>query len=906
MKKTAILSIFLIIFGKMQAQNMPAAGGGFPNIFGGLTGAAPAAAAPDTSRPAAAGPSVEQDPQDVQNKKLEISNKFIELQKQKIILEQELASLNGSGDTTRQDSINKSIKKKNLELLYLKEQMMLQTELEKYGYLDKKFPPSTVYGQEFFRNANIRMINTPSDISPSESYTLGTGDQIQVDIYGKAGYSGSYTVDEAGFITIPKMQKVFVKGKTVTQTRELLRTRFSQIVNLVGSNFDMSVSNSRTITVHVSGEVFSPGTYTLPALNSVFNILSVAGGPTNIGSLRNIRVQRGGVVVDSFDLYAYLFGGKQNSEIFLQNNDHLLVPTAENIVEVFGGLRRPGKYELKKNEGLNELIVYAAGLLSTAYTKDVVISRLYNNNNAVNLSLNWDSFVKINKNFMLFDGDKLNFKTLSVTAPYVAKIIGGVNFPGVYAILPNEKIADLIKRANGLQRDVSNERAFLIRLNKDMSKSYFVFKPQDVIENPSISENLLLSQNDELYIFTKQAYIDNAFVSTEGFVRNPQKIEFVEGMKASDLILLSGGIQEQGYAYRVLIERINPDFTLSLLPLAFDAKNNIIEDALLKRRDVIKVYPKPSILEKFKVEVYGEVNKAGSMEYRNNLTLKDVLLMSGGIKSSAEFTIIEIVSIAVYDSLTHALDPLPNNRLISYSINKNFDLDNVASSIIINPLDQIFVRKAYFNPQNLIYLSGEVKYPGYYAITKKDERILDVVKRAGGFTEYAFLNGAEYRRTYKDTQSVRLIVNLHRAQRFKKSRFNYFLAQSDTLVVPRIDQTVRITGSIENKSEEYIASYYVKGRRAKFYITKMAGGFDAEASKKQVYVQYANGRNVRTKNYIFFKVYPKVRLGSIITVPSKSNKKGKKFSFDQALTKALTTVTTALTLIAIINLSLGR
>ncbi len=594
---------------------------GFPNIFGSQQNQGQAAGAAGTATPAVVGDSNTPAaiPQDIDKLKvkadLELENKFMELRKQKILLEKELRELEGSGDTSLQDSINKAIKKKNLELVYLKEQMLLKTELERYGFYDKDFPPPSVFGQEYFRNPRIRMLNTPGDVSPSESYRLGSGDQVQVDVWGRAGYNGNYTVDDQGFITIPRKQKVYVKGKTLSQVRTLLRSRFGQLVNLSGSNFNVSVSNTRSITVHVTGEVYYPGTYTVRALNSAFNVLTIAGGPTNVGSLRKVMVQRGGRVVDTFDLYAYLFGGKKNSEIFLQNNDYLIVPAVGKVVSLSGGVRRSAKFELKPNEGFKKLLQFAGGFTAFGFTRDVVLNRIEDHSYLTNLSFNWDSLSRIGKDYSLQDGDEIEVKVIGRENLHIAKVQGGVKAPGRYKIKEGEKLADLIKRAGGLMRDAYLDKAYLIRTNTDLTKSYFTFKPSDVLDKPQSAENMDLEANDELIIFTKDEFIEVAYLSTEDFVRKPLKIEYIQGLKASDLIKMSGGIKEKGYSVRALIQRTNPDLTRSIIPVDLNDDGTVVTDVLLQRNDILKVYPKPSLKDNFTVRVYGEVNEPGSYSF---------------------------------------------------------------------------------------------------------------------------------------------------------------------------------------------------------------------------------------------------------------------------------------------------
>ena len=483
----------------------------------------------------------------------------------------------------------------------------------------------------------------------------------------------------------------------------------------------------------------------------------------------------------------------------------------------------------------------------------------------------------------------------------MAQISGGVKVPGVYKVQKGEKLIDIIQRAGGLHRDAYMDKAYLIRTNKDFTKSYFTFKPSSVSTN-----TLTLEANDEVKIFSKEEFIDIAYLTTTDNVRNPINIEFIQGLKASDLLKMSGGVTEEAYTIRAVIQRTNPDLTQSILPLELNEKGEVITDIILQRNDIIKVYAKPSKYEKYKVDIYGEVNKPAGYAYYQNVTLKDLIIMAGGIKKTAEFSKIEIASVVKRDPATGRIIPLPKTLIRIYTITNDFDKDEVSKTILIQPMDQVFIRRADINVQDIIVLGGEVKYPGAYAIASKDETLMDVIERAGGFTEYAFLAGAEFRRTYLDNQSVRVILNLKKAQKRPNSRFNYFLADADSLNVPRIDQTVRITGSIENQEEEVISSYHVKGKRAKHYINHYAGGFAQGASRKSVYVKLPNGQNVRTKNFFLFKVYPKVKTGSIIYVPDRSKKKGSKFNLDGTLTKILTTTTTALTLIALINLAMGR
>lgn len=863
----------------------------------------------DTGKPEAAKPDVpEQDKEKLKTAQdLELENRLMELRKERLTLEMELAELQNSGnaDTTIQDSINLAIKKKNLEFALLREQVLLKIELEKYGLEKQTYPSSGVFGQSYFRNPKLRMLNAPKDIAPSENYILGTGDKVQVDIWGKAGYSGNFTIQEGGFITIPRKQRVYLKGRSLTEARVLLKSRFGQLVDLKGSSFDVSVSHTRTITVHITGEVFFPGTYTLSALNSVFNVLSVAGGPKNSGTVREILLQRGGMVIDTFDLYEYLFNPKGDSEKFLQNNDKLIIPLSGKKVSISGPVKRPGTFELKNEENTFELIGLTGGFEARAFLDDVVLKRFVSNSHAEVFTLNLDSLIQSGQNFALQDGDNISLKSLTTIFEDLIELGDGVMTPGIYQLQEGDRVSDIINRAGGLSRNTYLKNAYILRTNDDLTEDFLPFKPMEVLKNEQSSNNYKLQFRDELRLFTKNQFFDKFFVKSSGSLRMPSSIPYKEGITANMLIKYSGGIKREAYTGRAYIIRNVENYNQQIIPLVLDSFGQLIKDIVLLPSDELKVYSKLNRWENFSISAVGEVKNPGSIDYSIGITLYDVLIMTGGLSKTAENKEIEIVSTYVFDERTNTLEALEKSTIRKVSISKYFESNTFLDTILMHPFDKVYIRNQYVDFPGQVQLLGEVRYPGTYAILSGEETIKDIIVRAGGFTPFAETDAIKLMRTYESSGQVRLILNWDKLKNRKNSRYNYTLNENDNIVIPKIDKTVLIEGVINGVEEtNAIATYYKPSRRAKYYINYFAGGFSKEVSKKNITVKYKDGRIRKTKNFIIFKIYPKVKKGSIINVPEKNKRKKRKVNIDGAMQKIMATSTSLLTFIALINLAL--
>lgn len=221
--------------------------------------------------------------------------------------------------------------------------------------------PVDVFGFHVFRKKEDLLFNSATDMKAPRNYVIGAGDQLQVIIWGFSDYNELFVVDKEGFIQPRYAGRINVKGLTLEQAEQVVTRRLNQTYNMTNSRVAINLNYSRVITVNVVGEVENPGSYTFPAINTAFNLLSHIGGPTKGGSLRNVQIKRAGRVVATFDLYKFLFTPELVGDIFLENNDYIYIPPASNIVTVSGSIVRSGKYELLPEEGISSLLTYAGG-----------------------------------------------------------------------------------------------------------------------------------------------------------------------------------------------------------------------------------------------------------------------------------------------------------------------------------------------------------------------------------------------------------------------------------------------------------------------------------------------------------------------------------------------------------------
>lgn len=736
-----------------------------------------------------------------------------------------------------------------------------------------------IYGFNYFRQKNVKIFNNAVDIKPPGNYVLGVGDQIVVSIWGYADYNRLFYIDKDGYIQQENIGRIYLKGLTLDQAKNLLRTRFANAYMIDKSDFDVSINYSRVITINVVGDVENPGSYTFPAINTAYNILAYVGGPTKSGSIRNIQIKRDGKIIRQFDLYKFLFTPEKQDDIFLDNNDYIYVPAQKNIVRIEGAVNREGKYEMLPGETFDDLLKYCGNYKPDAFTKVIQIRR-FEQNKQILIDFDLDSIKKAGGKIDLRNGDVVGVRSIPEKVKNYNEVFGSVLLPGKYQWIEGDRVLDLIKKAQGLKEDAYLDEAYLIRTNyDDFRKHSFRINLQKIIEDPNSEENMLLTFRDVLEVYSKTDFFDRFDIEVKGEVRNPRKFESEKGMSLRDALIMCNGLKEEALLDKIIIYRVNDDLTEKLISFRIDTTNNFaaLDTFKLKKRDKIYVLKDLRRIDKYYIEVNGMVRKNDTFPYMENMTLADALILAQGFKMEAASNRIEIARIANYDKAISQSVPT-QVTILNFSVSKNIGKDPVANSIKLQPYDQIYVRPTpEFEYQMKVTLKGEVLYPGQYVLTTKDERLSSLIERAGGLTRFAYAEGAKLTREKDGVGSI--LTDLDKAIKNKNSKFNYILKAGDVIEIPAVKDLVAIRGAFNYPNADKPENLYVpytEGKDAKFYINKYAAGFSDTAFRRKTYVIRPNGQILSTHRSMFGKNYPKVEKGSIIVIPAKNEKTKKK------------------------------
>jgi protein involved in polysaccharide export with SLBB domain len=414
-----------------------------------------------------------------------------------------------------------------------------------------------VYGRELFQSQNLTFAPNMNMPTPA-NYILGAGDQIIIDVWGDSELNVQYTIAPDGHITVPGIGRIQLSGMNVKQAESRIRTQFSTIYSDLDSSephtfLAISVGNVRTIKVNVMGEVRTPGTYTLSSFSSAFHAMYAAGGTTNIGSLRNIRIFRAGRQAAEIDLYEYLMKGNSMSDITLQDGDIVMVEPFGSLAQVIGEVRRPMWYEMKPDETLEDLIRYSGGFSGNAYTAALTLIRSGEEKlEAYTLSQPEYS------TFQIKDGDRVEVNNILDEYANMVEITGSVYRPGRYAI--GDKIItvrDLLEVALGTTGDAYLQRALLYRENDDLTRSMESFNVSDLMSGRI--NDITLKKNDLLHIPSVLSLDDRFTVYIGGEVRKPDSYPYADNMRLEDIILQAGGITEAASTARIDVYRRTKD-----------------------------------------------------------------------------------------------------------------------------------------------------------------------------------------------------------------------------------------------------------------------------------------------------------------------------------------------------------
>ena len=494
-----------------------------------------------------------------------------------------------------------------------------------------------IFGHDVFNNKNLTFESSMNLATP-QNYRLGPGDAVNVDIWGASQESVTETISPDGTITIEGIGVIQLGGLSVSQAKARLKKVLGP--RYQGSQIDLTLGQTRTITISVMGEVKVPGTYTMSAFASVYNALYMAGGPNEIGTLRNVKVFRRGKQITNVDVYDFLLNGKLSGDVRLQDNDVITVGPYEALVNITGKVKRPMFYEMKKTETAATLLRYAGGFTGDAYTKAIRINRKAGNQYSVFSVGEFDL-----AQFKLMDEDSVSVDSTLNRYQNMVEIKGAVFRPGMYHVGGNiSTVKALVEAADGLTEGAIAQHAVMHRMRADRTLEMLSVDIRGILEGTT--PDVPLRNEDVLYIASREEKIQKQTVTITGEVLYPGVYKYAANESVEDLILQAGGPTDAASLVKVDVSRrvsnpqameagdqiaqafsfkLTPDFNIADQP-----------DFRLMPFDEVYVRRSPNYTEQQNVTVEGEVQFEGSYTLSNKgQRLSDVIKQAGGLTKRA-------------------------------------------------------------------------------------------------------------------------------------------------------------------------------------------------------------------------------------------------------------------------------
>ena len=507
----------------------------------------------------------------------------------------------------------------------------------KYFMKEEKSSKRKIFGHDVFNNKNLTFESSMNLATP-QNYRLGPGDAVNVDIWGASQESVTETISPDGTITIEGIGVIQLGGLSVSQAKARLRQVLGPRYH--GSKIDLTLGQTRTITVSVMGEVKVPGTYTLSAFATVYNALYMAGGPNDIGTLRNVKVYRGGHLLSNVDVYDFLLNGKLTGDVRLQDNDVITVSPYVALVNITGKVKRPMFYEMKPTESAATLISYAGGFTGDAYTKAVRVNRKAGQNYSVFSVGEFDL-----SDFKLMDEDSVSVDSTLARYQNMVEIKGAVFRPGMYHVGGDiSSVKALVEAADGLTEGAIAQHAVMHRMKPDRTLEVLSLDVLGILEGKV--PDVPLRNEDVIYIASIGEKNEQRTVTINGEVAYPGIYKFAENETVEDLILQAGGPTEAASLVKVDVARrvTNPNateadneiaqtFSFSLTP-EFRIEGQ--PDFTLKPFDEVYVRRSPGYTAQQNVYIEGEVQFEGTYALSNKTQrLSDVIKHAGGLTNQA-------------------------------------------------------------------------------------------------------------------------------------------------------------------------------------------------------------------------------------------------------------------------------
>ena len=763
----------------------------------------------------------------------------------------------------------------------------------------KKEEVSSIYGHSIFIDQSLKVFRTTDGAQAPETYVLGDGDEIRITIFGASQTDIQQQINRDGSIQPTGVAKIFLKGLTLAQAREVIQERLASAYTFRSDQFAVTIVTARTILINVFGESKITGGFNISALNSALNALSAAGGPTEIGSVRDIQLIRGNTR-KNIDLYAFMNDPAAQFRFDLQNNDIIFVPIAKLLVSIEGAVKRPMFYEMLPNKTLSDLIQFAGDVKKDVFPDFVQIQRYMNGEQRL-IEYNLEEIRSGKIKIPLLNGDVVRIKAIGKPMDQFVDITGSVYYPGKYDLSSNPTLSSLLLNAKPTYQ-AKTDILFIERIRPDETVEVLKI----AFPGQNSAGDFSLQPRDRIKIMDQASYRDIDTITVAGHVRIPFKKTFSikDRITIKQAIEMAGGLKSSVYPVAYIFRKnlFNP-VEIEYIRVELSQAENIS----LQAGDQLNIYDNSTYTNIGEVRVFGGVKNPCSFTYDPSLKVRDVLTNAGGFAVGAAFNRVEV--------FRTILSPTERSRLemITLQVDSGY---NVVSppNFTLRPYDQIVVR---LTPEltlgRTMEITGEVEYPGIYALESKQVQLSSIIKKAGGLLNSADPIGSRLFRTYRNRGNIS--INLPKAlSNAGNLQSDPILFEGDVININRRENTVSIRDigtrmaqySINNEDTSELKNVIFRGSRsAAWYIRNYAGGFEKRANKNSVTVTLPNNQMLSTKrSFLLFRHYPNAKPGSIISLqmkPPKDKTEGKKTDWDSISGRTTASLTALLTLYLLIQ-----
>lgn len=661
-----------------------------------------------------------------------------------------------------------------------------------------------VFGRNIFRSKKLTF-EASANLTTPANYVLGIGDKLLINIWGATQNSFETVITADGYVVIASVGPIKLAGLTVERAKAVLKSKLGAYYG--GTNIDFSLVDVRSVQVQVMGEVVTPGTYTLSGLSSAFNALYKAGGISEIGSLRDIKVYRNGKVVSTIDVYDFILHGNSAENVRLEDNDVIIVGAYNNLVQVEGSVKRPMWYELKNGETVADLITFAGNFTGNAYKKKMRVSRKSGAEYSVH-TVNEERM----SSFQLSDGDQVYVDSIRARYMNRVEVKGAVKYPGVFELGDDIKtVRQLLMGAEGLSENAYEGLAIMHRENEDLTIRMMNVDVHGILNGTS--PDVPLKNNDVLFIPSKTDMLGERVVEVMGEVVTPGSYPYADNSTLQDIILQSGGLTEAGSLAKVDVYRRVKDATAvadgvirsEVFSFSLDERYAVQQDTTfyLQPYDIVIVRKSPIYEVQRSVVITGEVNFDGSYIIANeNYRLSDLIKACGGMTNMAY---------------------VKGARLTRRMNAKELEQREYADLIA----------------QIQLYENG---------LTEGKNLDMQIAEEL-------------YKLKKNKSDKYVVAMDLQRAIDEPGSSYDLLLREGDVIEIPKQMTTIKVSGEVMGE----ISMPYEEGKSVKYYI-KHAGGYTEGAATSRIYGINANGGVVKLKKSSKKAIQP----GMEIVVPKKN------------------------------------